>query len=321
MKNFWLKWRREIVRGGFLFLAVVGVGMFVVSAIRRGTTRFAQVRERFGLNGDWGSGFDPGGDRRTGDTWVYSAKLAPGQWLWIRNTNGSVRVSAAGGDSVEVRAVKTYRHSDPAGVRVISKSLAGGVAVCALWTQDDSSCQAGGGIRASSSRRSDVAVDFEVRVPRGVRVGASTIHGGVMIRGATARVVAAAVDGAVDAETANGPVDAVSVNGNVRASMRAFGDTGEVNLFTVNGEAIVELPAALDASLEAGTVNGSIETDYPLAVSGKFTSRHLSGTVGAGGRRVHVQTVNGSIAIKKVGAAPAETPTPRPGRSVRRSAS
>jgi len=111
-------------------------------------------------------------------------------------------------------------------------------------------------------------------------------------------LVAATVNGAIDAETSAGPVRAMSVNGSVRARMSAFGDTGEVSLLTVNGAATAELPRRLDADVEATTMNGSIETDYPLEVTGKI-GKHLRGTVGAGGRKVHITTVNGAISLKK----------------------
>jgi len=142
-------------------------------------------------------------------------------------------------------------------------------------------------------------VDFTVRLPRGVRLGATTVNGSVRVEGASAPLVAASVNGQVDAVTSRGPVSAVSVNGNVHARMRAFDDTGEVSLVTVNGTATAELPPQLDADVEAATVNGSINTDYPLPVTGKFTSKHCKGTIGSGGRRIHVMTVNGSINLRK----------------------
>jgi DUF4097 and DUF4098 domain-containing protein YvlB len=66
----------------------------------------------------------------------------------------------------------------------------------------------------------------------------------------------------------------------------------------VNGSATAELPARLDADVEARTVNGSIQTDYPLEVTGKV-GKHARGMVGIGGRKVHVTTVNGSINLRK----------------------
>jgi len=90
-----------------------------------------------------------------------------------------------------------------------------------------------------------------------------------------------------------------SVNGDVHARIRGFADTGEVSVTTVNGSATLELPASLDADVEANTINGAISTDYPLAVTGKFTKHTLKGTLGRGGRDVHITTVNGSVQLKK----------------------
>jgi DUF4097 and DUF4098 domain-containing protein YvlB len=53
------------------------------------------------------------------------------------------------------------------------------------------------------------------------------------------------------------------------------------------------------ADVKAETVNGTIETDFALTVSGRLSRRHLSGTIGGGGRSLEMETVNGSIHLKK----------------------
>ena len=176
--------------------------------------------------------------------------------------------------------------------------VADGIAICAVWARGGGRCGPGEDYRASSPRHNDVAVDFTVRLPKWVGLGASTVNGAVHVANATGPLVVASINGEVDAETAAGPVRATSVNGSVRARMRAFGDTGEVALSTVNGSATAELPARLDAEVDASTVNGSIETDYPLVVTGKV-AKHLQGTLGAGGRKVRITTVNGGITLRK----------------------
>jgi len=45
-------------------------------------------------------------------------------------------------------------------------------------------------------------------------------------------------------------------------------------------------------------VNGSISTDYPLTVNGKFAGRNIKGRSAAAGAR-SPRTVNGSIRMKK----------------------
>ena len=107
------------------------------------------------------------------------------------------------------------------------------------------------------------------------------------------------MSGDVDVATAKGPVKVESMNGDVRLRIEAFGDTGGVSASTINGSLTAELPPQLDAEVEAKTVNGSITTDYPLTVNGKFMGRNVKGTLGRGGRNVHLETVNGSIRMKK----------------------
>ena len=51
--------------------------------------------------------------------------------------------------------------------------------------------------------------------------------------------------------------------------------------------------------MRAETVNGEIETDFPLTVSGRVSKRRLSGTIGGGGRALEMETVNGSIHLRK----------------------
>src|SRR5207253_6982021 len=158
-----------------------------------------------------------------------------------------------------------------------------GITICALWGSGDNVCGPGEAYKQRSVSHNDVRVHFTVRLPRGVAVGATTVTGTVRVVGASAPVVAGTVNGDVDAETARGPVNAYSVNGSVRAAMRDFGDTGAVKLITVNGSVTAELPARLDATVNANTVNGSIVSEFPLDVTGKFVARHASGQIGAGG--------------------------------------
>jgi hypothetical protein len=324
MSSFWHTWRKDIIRGAVLFAGVIMIGMTVRAMVRHAKQGLAQLpasivselRENFGDIGNLDR-FDhsnpdlKAGPRRSAEAWTYRAKPAAKQWVWVRNTNGSVTAEPASGDSLEVVGVKTYGRSDPAGVKFVTVPYDGGIAICAVWERSGGRCGPGGGgggggpgglgtaFRQGSAHGSDVAVDFTVRLPRGVRLGATTVNGGVRVEGASAPVVAASVNGQVDAVTSVGPVSAMSVNGNVHARMRAFADTGEVSLITVNGTATAELPPQLDADVEATTVNGSINTDYPLTITGKFTTRHAKGTIGSGGRRVHVMTVNGSINLRK----------------------
>ena len=68
---------------------------------------------------------------------------------------------------------------------------------------------------------------------------------------------------------------------------------------TVRAE--IELPAGLDATVSANTINGAIQSDFPLTTTGKLVAHHAAGVIGAGGRRVELNAVNGSVRLKRIG--------------------
>ena len=93
----------------------------------------------------------------------------------------------------------------------------------------------------------------------------------------------------------------IGTDGSVSAVVRGFAGPGPVKLGTVNGSVTVELPTPLDAHIEANTMNGSVDSDFPLTTTDKFVIRHATGTVGAGGRQIQLHAINGSVRVKAGG--------------------
>src|SRR2546422_8767230 len=79
--------------------------------------------------------------------------------------------------------------------------------------------------------------------------------------------------------------------------------------YTTLFRSTLELPAQLNAELEATTLAGSVETDFPLTASQGILPRRFHGTVGTGGRTILVETLHGSIQVRKLG--PQAPPAPR----------
>ena len=68
----------------------------------------------------------------------------------------------------------------------------------------------------------------------------------------------------------------------------------------VNGKITLYLPSACSARVTAETVNGSIDADdFGLEPEKGFVGRDLSGEIGGGDARISLNTVNGSIRLKK----------------------
>jgi hypothetical protein len=239
------------------------------------------------------------GARETDSTFEWSGAIESGSWLRIRNLNGSIEVRPASGSTAQVRAEKHWRRGDPRQVHFALVRDGANVTICALWDEDDT-CDAGGmHAHGHGHDRGDVSVRFTVELPNGVKIDAGTVNGGVDVRDAGAEVIAKTVNGHVDAVSRSGPVTASTVNGSVRAHMEALSGSGDLRYSTVNGSIVLEVPATLDAELDMRTVNGALSSDFPLIVTGRVNPRHLRATVGKGGRRIELSTVNGSIELRK----------------------
>src|SRR2546426_11882062 len=89
-----------------------------------------------------------------------------------------------------------------------------------------------------------------------------------------------------------------SVNGSIEASFGRATWSDALEFRTVNGAITLHLPAGLSTEVRATTVNGDIETDFPLMVTGRLGPRSLHGTIGSGGRRLALETVNRSIRLR-----------------------
>ena len=231
----------------------------------------------------------------------WSGAIAPGKVLEIKGVNGGIEAGPASGSEVEVTARKSGRRSDPSEVEIKVVEHGGGVTICAVYPNPSderpNECQPGSGGRMNT-RNNDVKVEFSVRVPEGVRFVGRTVNGGVEAEGLAADAEVYSVNGTVTV-TSSGLARAQTVNGSITAAMGRADWSGPLELKTVNGTITVELPASTSARVEASTVNGGIDTDFPLTVTGRFGPRHVSGTIGSGGRDLTLETVNGGIHIRR----------------------
>jgi hypothetical protein len=226
--------------------------------------------------------------------------IAQGGVIEIKGVNGGVKAVASTGAEVEVSAVMKGRRNNPSEVRLDIVQHADGVTICAMYPSGDSrpnECAPGNGGRMNV-RDNDVTVEFTVRVPAGVRFTGRTVNGDVTADGLSAPVSVRTVNGDVEFSTSSYG-DAQTVNGSIRGN---FGNTSwseTVSFKTVNGSVTVALPADASTDVKVTTVNGGISTAFPISVSGKVDPRRLNGTIGAGGRAIEIETVNGSVTLRK----------------------
>jgi DUF4097 and DUF4098 domain-containing protein YvlB len=257
--------------------------------------------------------------------WTWDGRVDNGRWFYLNNVNGSVSIDPSSDNSIHVRAEKIpHRDGDIRDVRFVVVQMGGDIRICALSREGDY-CDEDGFHSENRDRRDrdrdrdrNVEVKFTIRVPRNVRVAASTVNGSMSVRGVGAQVRATTVNGGVEvrdaggdvrATTVNGnvnvstnagPVNASTVNGNISARMNGLSRDGDMKFNTVNGTITVETPSSIDADVSMHTMFGGIASDFPVQLSGKFGPRHAEGTIGRGGRRISMHTVNGSVELRKI---------------------
>jgi hypothetical protein len=234
-------------------------------------------------------------------TWV--GKIPEGRWINVRNLNGTVEVERATGDKVEVTATRHTRRGDPDFVHFEVKKYGPSdqnVLICALWG-DNMDCDEDGHRTRNDRRNRDneISVEFRVKVPKGVKVAAHSVNGEVRVEDVASEVEAESVNGSVVVSTTSGPVNASTVNGSVRASMGNFDLNSDLRFSTVNGTVIAEFADNINADVDLSTVNGRFLTDFPVTISGRIDPRRLRATLGKGGPRIRLSTVNGNVELRK----------------------
>ncbi|MGD2136512.1 MAG: DUF4097 family beta strand repeat-containing protein [Gemmatimonadales bacterium] len=235
----------------------------------------------------------------------WQGRLAAGRTVEISNINGSITAEPASGNTVQVEAVKHEgRRGDPEDVRIEVVEHEDGVSICAIHPRQRSSrgdryAECGGEeFERPVTGQNDTEVEFTVRVPAGVHFRGHTVNGDVTAEDMGADAYIHTVNGQVRVSAA-GHAEASTVNGSVWASIGRADWRGELEFSTVNGNITIELPDGVGAEVTAGTVNGDIETDFPLTVRGRFGPRRLTGTIGDGGRDLTLSTVNGDITLRR----------------------
>jgi hypothetical protein len=232
----------------------------------------------------------------------WEGALVAGRALEVLGVNGRIEARPASGGTASVLATKeAKRGADPESVTIDVVEHAGGVRICAVYPTK------GGGRTTCDEdgihgrmEDNDVEVNFVVAVPTGVRFHARTVNGGIEANGLRGDVKAESVNGAITV-FGTGTVEAETVNGRIDAGIGSDSWTGTLQFETVNGGISVRLPASVGAEVEAATVNGDLSSDFPLTLqSGRsWGPRRMEGTIGAGGGRLSLETVNGGIELRR----------------------
>ncbi len=243
---------------------------------------------------DWKFPFDTA----TAD-FEWNGLIDPGDQIEIKGVFGGIQAAATGGNRVSVFAKKTGPASEIAKVDIEVVEHAGGVTICAVYPdvpgQHPNQCGVGDAGYASvrDSGWGAVRVEFTVLVPEGVTFTGRTVNGDVEALELRSDAFLNTVAGDVHVSTW-GLASAKTVSGSISASLGETDWDRDLEFLTVTGDISVTVPAETNAEVEANVVFGDINSDFPLTV---VSGGELRGTIGDGGRRLMLATVNGDIRL------------------------
>jgi DUF4097 and DUF4098 domain-containing protein YvlB len=221
------------------------------------------------------------------DTFQQSSALASNGFVSLQNVNGKVRITAWEKTEVQVHAVKrAARQSDLDAVNIEVTAKPGRLRIETKYP------------RFRLGRSNSTTVDYEIKVPAHAGLNdVVTVNGDIEVDGVEGTVRAITVNGRVLLKGLRAEARLESVNGDLKAVFEQFDAVDLVSLKSVNGKINVSLPAHVNATVSANTLNGSIRTDPALTVNHHLVGTDVRGNLGKGGPTIRAETVNGSIGI------------------------
>ena len=143
-------------------------------------------------------------------------------------------------------------------------------------------------------------MSYDIYVPRTTNLTLTANNGGVSIESMASTIVAETENGGLNLSDVHGDVRGRTVNGGINAELTGDRWVGNgLDLRTSNGGVRLTIPSNYSANLETGTVNGRVNIDFPVTVSGQIDQRQFSTTLGAGGALVRATTTNGGVTIRR----------------------
>ncbi len=233
-------------------------------------------------------------DAGQGKDFHWKGKLSAENVVFIKNVSGAIDAEVSTGDEVELTAEKSGDEADQVKIQMVQ--LNDGIMFCPVhqgWFNEH--CD---GSHSLGSHGNRLKVHFIIRLPENLRFIAENVNGEIRADNLGRFVKASSVNGKIQVST-KAWAELNSVNGSLEARMGRSDWQGTLKLETVNGSISVELPSETNADVEFASVNGHLRTEFPLTTQGSIDRHSIKGEIGTGGRELRVETVNGSVEIKR----------------------
>jgi hypothetical protein len=233
--------------------------------------------------------------------------LKAGGLLSLENIDGDVTIEGWKREEVLINATKTGAAKSLDRIKILVESTEDRVQISTEYVESHLEYLHEEGeylesrLRELESFSSQGSIEYTIKAPlNAIRDGIEHVNGSLTIKGMTGRVSLSTVNGSITANDLADSAEIETVNGDILLSFDQMKDGQTVDLSTVNGAITVQIPPKANADVYAETLNGEITTEFELAMErGQWIGSSMEGRLGAGGAYIALETVNGSIAIKK----------------------
>ncbi|MDX2437908.1 MAG: hypothetical protein QNL88_12750 [Acidobacteriota bacterium] len=224
--------------------------------------------------------------------------LSPGGTVSLENINGDVTIEVWDRDEVRVYALKTASSQE------LLDALKVEINPNPASVQIDTEYPSSRGYRDDGSDHNERAqrhmkVEYTLTVPRWAVIDdVDLVNGSLMITGVQGGIDAETVNGDIVVREAAGNASLATVNGGIELYVDQLGNSDGVDLEAVNGSIDLYLGSSVGADIRAESVNGTLANDLGIEVTkGKYVGSSFNGSIGGGGSRVDLETVNGSVTV------------------------
>lgn len=167
--------------------------------------------------------------------------------------------------------------------------------VTAKSVEGDITIEGGSGFVTAQSVEGKISVS-----DASARVSLNALDGDVTASQIRGDLSVSAVDGQIDLADIDGAsVEANTVDGNITFS-GSVQRGGRYKLTSHDGN-ITFTTAAIDATVDVSTFSGDFESDWPVTLTGRTSSRQMNFTIGAGNARIELQSFDGNVSLRKAG--------------------
>ena len=246
---------------------------------------------------------------------------ASGSVLAVYNIDGDIKVEGSTGSQVGIEIDETILADDEAALEKGKQEFKLGFdqkadSVTAYTAKPyDSRPRREQHNRQTWNMHYVVHLDYTIKIPMGMNIDVQTINDGkVIVRNVYGTLGVHNINGPITIENAKGITNANTINGDLTVNYLS-NPPGDSKYYTLNGRLEVTFPSDLSADCELKSMNGEFYTDFPNAEPmspsvTKTVEKNNNGTtyklnkmhrvrIGAGGKTLKFETLNGDIYIKK----------------------